>query len=170
VVVQNDADLAQSSRRALVWTFKSSFVDYIARMNDGLVIASDEATRRADGAFVFPGSASPRSTSAKLCFNGNAEFSGHFGMLYISISNPCVEERSNGLFLSIDDSETAGERIDFALLADHVRHDTSVEFEKVTLTHAGADVFFDNYPAGTELDPLVIEGLSTPASHETRSI
>jgi hypothetical protein len=83
----------------LRWALKRSFLDYIARAPGGAGSLSDGAVATELKEIVFgPDLRDPPEATEGifLAFRGTVTFTGHFGMLFVRISNPWVtiqEER-----------------------------------------------------------------------------
>lgn len=142
------------SRTGLLWSIKGSFVSYIESMPDGEIATTDGA-QRTDHGFFYP----QADASTPLEFNGSVHFTGHHGLLAVSIETPRLRCGLEGWSLEIRDPFAPDGWLRF------------VEFESMTLreddrlrppdggdlprlSEDGADLFFDQYAPGTPLDAL----------------
>ena len=141
----------------LVWSIKASFVEYVERMSDGAVTASGGASRRPDGAFQFP--LDPASSQGSdLAFRGSVRFTGHFGMLMVSFTDPVILRSDGELHLTVADDEVADDRLDVLALGAGERTADGLVFSNPQLTRNGAELFFDNYRPGAAFDPVLVVG------------
>ncbi|GAA1407696.1 HtaA domain-containing protein [Oerskovia paurometabola] len=154
----------------LQWGVKESFRTYITGgIAKGGAVASAGATVK-DGTFDFRqtgGSWKPGTLLGTAEYGGTVTFSGHDGLLNLTLSNPTVDVTSPGKGTLVVDVRSANldgttfdaKRVRFASLALNgaIEHESgSVTYVNVatTLTDAGSKAFSGFYPAGTELDPL----------------
>lgn len=70
----------------LLWSIKRSFAAYVARLPDGR-LSLDDGARPADGDRLF--FALP-AEAQDLSFGGVVRFTGHFGMLSVTIARPSL--------------------------------------------------------------------------------
>ncbi|MFJ2299133.1 HtaA domain-containing protein [Oerskovia paurometabola] len=155
---------------SLQWGVKESFRTYITGgIAKGGAVASAGATVK-DGTFDFRqtgGSWKPGTLLGTAEYGGTVTFSGHDGLLNLTLSNPTVDVTSPGKGTLVVDVRSANldgttfdaKRVRFASLALNgaIEHESgSVTYVNVatTLTDAGSKAFSGFYPAGTELDPL----------------
>lgn len=127
----------------LRWAVKTSLVGYVRGMSDGAVVVAG-GVREADGGFVFPGEGHR--------FSGSVTFTGHGGMMRVSLADPALVDRAGTWVLEIADPDDDGVRLPFATVA---AFDGSTG-TRVALTADGADLFFGPYEAGTPLEDLRI--------------
>lgn len=149
----------------LCWAFQRSFVDYVARLPDGRIAAADGAEILGDGTFAFPaveaadetpGEAtasrgSATSTHGIRRFAGSISFTGHHGMMAVTISAPALlpdTEPGGAELLMIDDPFEPGQRMALATVAP--------SSAAPRLTEQGADLFLGTYPQGMALEPIVL--------------
>jgi hypothetical protein len=165
------AQAATVSGGYLDWGLKQSFRNYISGpIAHGTITTSEGATKNADGTFRFPtatGSADADADTAELAFAGKVEFTGHDGLLYMTIEDIRVTFTGSGGKLVADVASkpltpgqtiTTYDDVEFATLADT---DLTAGTNTVTgtgigatLTAAGSPAFAGFYPAGTALDPV----------------
>ena len=150
------------------WGVKSSFAAYITGS-----IANGTITRSGvTGQFTWSGgtgSANPAAALAIVNYGGTVSFSGHDGLLQLTIANPTIQITgpSSALLLldvtskSLDSGETTRRSgVAFATLALGAGSNGStadrIAYTGVpaTLTAGGATVFAGFYPAGTALDAV----------------
>jgi LPXTG-motif cell wall-anchored protein len=172
------AQAATVSGGHLDWGLKQSFRNYISGpIAHGTITTSEGATRNADGTFRFPsatGSGDAGADTAALAFTGKVEFTGHDGLLFMTIEDIRVALTGSGGTLVADvvsKSLPAGELttyddVEFATLADT---DLTAATSTVTgtgigatLTEEGSPAFAGFYAAGTALDPLSFSVTTVP--------
>ncbi|MBD7950097.1 HtaA domain-containing protein [Oerskovia rustica] len=155
----------------LQWGVKESFRSYITGSTaKGGAVASAGASIK-DGTFDFRqtgGSWKAGSLLGTAEYGGTVTFSGHDGLLNLTLSNPTVEVSSalHGTLVvdvrsaNLDGTTFEAKRVPFASLALNngaIEHESgSVTYVNVatTLTEAGSTAFSGFYPAGTPLDPI----------------
>lgn len=143
----------------LRWGVKNSFVAYVEKMRDGAVFVADGATRLDDGAFYFPFQDETHTERGSVRrFLGAVHFTGHSGMLAVNLSGIEVTETSAGAVLSIADELSPQGRLTLVQLGEAEEGVTSsgVTYPAPVLTDEGADLFFENYPAGTAFDAVTL--------------
>ncbi len=147
----------------LTWGVKASFRGYVQAAG-GSISLSDGAAHAEDGAFIFKASpggdlaiSSDGEATGAMRFQGTVTFEAHGGMLKSTITELGIEVGDDGLVLTALEGPMNTGRCIIAQL-----HSIEVsERETVTL---GAQISIDgmyqiadNYPPGTELDPLNLE-------------
>ncbi|MHA7134775.1 HtaA domain-containing protein [Oerskovia turbata] len=158
-------------RGSLQWGVKESFRSYITgSIAKGGVVASGGASIKGES-FDFQqvgGSWQPGSLLGSAEYGGTVTFSGHDGLLNLTLTRPTVEITSAGRGVLVVDVRSANldgttfdaQRVPFADLAlgngDILQGDGSIAYVNVatTLTAAGSQAFSGFYPAGTALDPV----------------
>jgi Htaa protein len=162
----------------LDWGVKQSFRGYIAGpIAHGTITTSDGATKNADGTFRFPagtpGTVDAGADTADLAFTGKVEFTGHDGLLHMTIEDIRLSLTGSGGTLVADvvsKSLSSGELttyddVEFATLADTDLTGTDTVTGTnlgATLTDDGSPAFAGFYPAGTALDPLSFSVTTAP--------
>ncbi|MCS4484385.1 HtaA domain-containing protein [Gleimia sp. 6138-11-ORH1] len=166
----------------LHWGLKQSFRSYVkGPIAGGNWTVSDGVT----GEFVFPlvpGTTIDPKDYSKIDFAGKVHFTGHKGLLDLTISNPTLQKVNGNWELVATvasapfDKANVGKvlsggfrnapnapvptRIVIANLSapviSKVDSANQITFNEVTLTAAGAKAFSDFYPAGQKLDPLTV--------------
>ena len=147
----------------LSWGVKASFRNYVEAVG-GSVHLSDGATRAADGSFVFravPGGdltiAADGSVSGELRFQGTITFDAHGGMLKATLAELGLEVGSDGLVLTALEAPVNRDRCVIAKLSIiDLAPDGDVTLS-AEITLDGMYQIADNYPPGTELDPLRLD-------------
>lgn len=134
----------------LAWSIHSQFRDYIARLPDGAVSALDGAELLDTGEAFFPLDAR-HTTDQRLCFTGTLQFSGHRGMLAVTVRQPWLEMVEETSVMRIVDPFDPNLRME--LVAVDMDADGSGE---TRLTEAGTDLFMGNYRADIAFDPVRI--------------
>ena len=151
------------SFKTLTWGVKASFRSYVEAAG-GSVELSDGATRTEDGSFVF--TALPDgdlnieadgSATGAMRFRGTVIFEAHGGMLKVSLTELGLEAGEEGLVLTVPEAPLNRDRCAIAKLTmlDSVAGDALLLGAEITLE--GMYQIADNYPPGTELDPVRIE-------------
>lgn len=153
----SDFDPATAER--LRWAIRSSFVDYIAALEDGVI----EGARDETGAFVFaaegiPAPAGEQSTGAaegSARFGGTVSLRGHAGALSLTIADPWVSVEHGRGALSVRVAD--GRRIELVTLAGAADTATGVRFDDVELTIDGAGLFDGNYRPFARFAPVDLD-------------
>lgn len=133
----------------LAWGMHAPFREYIRRMSDGAMAALGDAETLSSTETFFPLDAQS-STADVLRFTGILQFTGHQGMLAVSIQDPWLERGAEATMVTIVDPFDGRARMEFATAEIHD------DVASTRLTEAGTDVFMGNYPENTALDPLRI--------------
>jgi len=144
----------------LTWGVKASFRNYVEAA-EGSITLSDGATRAVDGAFVFAAEpngnlviATDGSATGAMRFRGTVTFEAYGGMLKSTLKELAIEASEDGLVLTVLDGPMNKRRCTVAEL-DLIENDSgnSVTMNS-KITMDGMYQIADNYPPGTELDPL----------------
>lgn len=160
----------QLSTGSLQWGLKSSFRSYIRSgiakgswtLNDASYNGNAFSFNAASGVF------DPATNTGNYGFTGGVHFTGHGGVLDLTISNLRISQTSataGVLIADVVSSDMSGKRtqsaaVEFATLdlsglsAD--ANNVSVAAAPATLTAAGATAFAGFYSAGTALDPVTL--------------
>ena len=136
---------------------KTSFVRYVRTIAAGECEAVDGAQESSDGTYTFPLSEASESAGGwVLSFAGSVRFRAHHGFLDVDLREPVLTLTSDGAELSIATAEGGRVLIATADPAAPVRPASPVRWEGLVprLTEAGAAVFGNVYPPGSELAPL----------------
>lgn len=147
----------------LSWGVKASFRSYVEAAG-GTIDLSDGATRADDGSFVFravPGGdlniASDRSATGAMRFQGKITFDAHGGMLKATLTELGLEVGTDGLVLTALEAPLNRDRCAIARLrVVEIGPDDAVTLG-AEITLDGMYQIADNYPPGTELDPLRLD-------------
>jgi hypothetical protein len=147
----------------LTWGVKASFRSYVEAAG-GSTVLSDGATRAKDGAFVFAAEpdgdlaiASDGSASGTMRFLGTVTFEAHGGMLKTMLTELGIETGTDGLVLTARDTQLGRDRCVIAELGPaEVGPDGEITLG-AQITLDGSYQIADNYPPGTELDPLRLD-------------
>jgi len=145
---------------SLSWEISSSFAQYVVGSTAKGSIAVTDGATRSGGLFQFgqaTGSTYDTSTgTGTVTYAGSVRFTGHGGILDVTIANPQVRITSpDAATLSVT---SAGMRVDFATLdlsaAVRVTANGTVTYSKApaALTAAGRSQVFQGYT--TALDPV----------------
>ena len=144
----------------LTWGVKASFRSYVEAAG-GTISLSGGATRSGDGSFVFeavPGGdlaiAADGSATGATRFQGTLNFDAHGGMLKIELTGLGVEAGIDGLVLTALQAPMNKDRCAVAKLGPvEVGADGTLTIRS-KITMDGMYQIADNYPPGTELDPV----------------
>ena len=146
--------------KSLIWGVKASFRGYVEAAGGSITLA-DGARQREDGTFEFPASPDSQlnitadgSATGSARFEGTVSFEAHGGMLKSTLSEIGVEVGSEGLVLTALDTQMNQGRCAIATLQpteSHAGHTLSLTAQ---ITMDGMYQIADNYPPGTELDPV----------------
>lgn len=147
----------------LSWGVKASFRSYIEAAG-GSIDLSDGATRAEDGTFVFnavPGGdlaiAPDGSASGAMRFEGTITFDAHGGMLKSTLTELGLESGADGLVLTALQAPLNRDRCAIAKLSPvDVGPDDAITLG-AQITLDGMYQIADNYPPGTELDPVRLD-------------
>ncbi len=148
----------------LTWGVKASFRSYVEGAG-GAVSVSDGATRTEDGAFVFaavPGGdltiAADGSASGAIRFQGTVTFEAHGGMLNSTLAEIGLEvDAEQGLVLTVLQAPMNTDRCAIATLKVVEAGPGEAVTLGAQITFDGMYQIADNYPAGTELDPVRLD-------------
>lgn len=174
----------------LDWGVKASFRSYIrGPIAKGTVATSAGATTGPDGTFRFgpaAGTVAADGSAADVRAGGTVAFSGHGGLLELSISNPevvvsgtsgtlvadvvskALEGASAGLPVTYTDVDLATLDLTGKSLTP-VGGRVTLADVPATLTEEGAPAFADFYAPGTALDPLTLSAAyATPVTYSPR--
>ncbi|MEV5070470.1 HtaA domain-containing protein [Microbacterium sp. LMI12-1-1.1] len=145
---------------SLSWAIASSFASYITGdIAHGSIAVTGGATR-AGGVFQFgqaTGSTYDAATgTGAVSYNGSVRFTGHSGVLDVTIANPQVRVSSANsatLYVTSGGSQVAFATLDLSAAVRSTANST-VTYSRVpaTLTASGRSQVFQGYT--TELDPL----------------
>ncbi|MCY1158061.1 MAG: hypothetical protein MOP51_1083 [Citricoccus sp.] len=147
----------------LLWAFHEGFAAYVARLADGRVDVDGGAVLQPDGRVLFP--VAPDRPA--LHGTGAVHFTGHHGLLAVTLANPAVLGTGSSAVLAIDDPFTPGERLAFARLGEPASGRAAC-YPVPHLTEEGADLFLGHYREGTPLAPLQILPTTAPADQDAR--
>lgn len=188
---------AQATERAectitggqLSWGIKESFRSYISgTIANGSWETSDGASY-ATPLFDFSGGTGtydPATESGTVNFSGSVHFTGHDGILDLTIANPTIEFDGAGeaaLLVDMRSTNMEGEqaidekqvwlgKITGARLTAAGEKSAAFKDAPTTLTDSGAAAFAGFYKAGQELDPVTVqlgvsEGCTLAAGEDT---
>lgn len=156
----------------LFWGVKESFRAYISGS-----IANGEWETSDGAAYETPefiwtdgtGSFDPETGTGSVSFTGTVHFTGHDGVLDLTLANPTVEFEGGGTAALLLDArstdmegevavDTAQEWVGEIALGDLTPADGVLDLadQPTTLTNSGAAAFAGFYEAGVELDPVNI--------------
>ena len=143
----------------LTWGVKASFRNYVEAA-EGTIEVSDGASRTEEGTFVFaalPGGdleISADGATGSMHFKGAVTFEAHGGMLNSTLTGLAVEASDEGLVISVVDMPVGQDRCAIATL-EVIESGEQVTFSS-QITMDGMYQIADNYPPGTELDPVLL--------------
>ncbi|PRI10266.1 HtaA domain-containing protein [Leucobacter massiliensis] len=157
----------------LVWGVKESFRSYISgSIANGSWETSDGAEYETP-AFSFTGASGeidPETGTGSVSFAGTVHFTGHEGVLDLTLANPTVEFEGDGtaaLLLDARSTDVEGEVtvdaeqewVGEVTVADPLAPQGGalrLSDLPTSLTNSGAKAFAGFYEAGAELDPLTL--------------
>ena len=144
----------------LHWSVKDSLIAYISRLEDGVVEALEPATRTETGfTFVLNEVASdfnPETHTGVLQFLGTAHFTGHWGMMNITIKDPRIELTSGHGVLSIAQGGILTPEAHVPFVNVNVVPGSHPLMLTAALTAEGRGVMGEQYTVGQELSPLTL--------------
>jgi len=147
----------------LTWGVKASFRNYVEAA-EGSISVSDGATRAEDGSFVLtalPGGdltiASDGSATGAMRFQGTITFEAHGGMLKSTLSDVGLEASDEGLVITVLDAPMNKDRCAIAKLGPIEGDSKDAITLRAEITTDGMYQIADNYPPGTELDPVRLD-------------
>lgn len=155
-----EPDEAPVAESTLCWAFQRSFVDYVARLPDGRIAAADGAEVLDDGSFAFPAAEAAEEATGARRFAGSISFTGHHGMMAVTISAPALlpgARADSPALLTIEDPFEPGQRMALATVAP--------DAAAPRLTEQGADLFQGIYPQGMALEPLLLDRPTPTHTH-----
>lgn len=137
----------------LHWGVKSSFVDYIASLRDG-VIQADEGAEVSETEFTFEFDELEESDDAlNIRFNGRLAMAGHGGFLWVMFAYPRVQILAAGAILTVRDTRHDQQHLPFATLSAPRVADETI-FVEASLHPDATWVFENRYATGSLLDPI----------------
>lgn len=147
-------------QHVLRWGLKTRFLDYVGRLPDSAVTATEGATF-ADGVFTFSPKANdlpgafhdPGMKDRTFLFKGEISLTGHHGMQLLKFSDPAIVigEHGAGVWISWED-----ERLPLAEAGPPVHGVDGSLHLTPHLTTDGSDLFLGSYSPGEPLDALDI--------------
>ena len=147
----------------LVWGVKASFRSYVEAAGGSSTLA-DGATSTEDGSFVFmavPGGdlaiAPDGSATGAMRFQGSVSFEAHGGMLKTTLAELGIEAGPDGLVLTVLEYPQNEARCAIAQLGPVEIGEGNAMTLRTEITFDGMYQIADNYPPGTELDPLLLD-------------
>ena len=144
----------------LHWSVKDSLIAYISRLEDGVVEALEPATRTETGfTFILNEVASDFNTETHtgvLQFLGTAHFTGHWGMMNITIKDPRIELTSGHGVLSIAQGGILSPEAHVPFVNVNVVPGSHPLMLTTALTAEGRGVMGEQYTVGQELSPLTV--------------
>ncbi len=148
--------------KTLTWGVKESFRRYVEAAGGSITLA-DGATRSDDGGICFsavPGGdlsiAPDGSATGSMRFTGSVTFDAHGGMLKSTLTELGLDATDEGLMLTVLEAPMNQERCGIARLVPPVVVDGDRITLKSEITMDGMYQIADNYPPGTELDPVTL--------------
>lgn len=170
----NTAASCEITGGTLTWGVKESFRSYISgSIANGSWETSDGATYETPD-FTWSdakGSIDPATGTGTVSFTGAVHFTGHDGVLDLTIANPTIDFEGDGraaLMLDARSTDTTGEVVvdeDAQWVGDMTVPDPIAPSENAltlsdqgaVLTSEGAKAFAGFYQAGVDLDPINLD-------------
>jgi hypothetical protein len=150
------------SFKKLTWGVKASFRGYVEAAG-GTIKVSDGASQNDEGAIVFtamPGGdlniAMDGTATGAMRFQGSVNFQAHGGMLNSTLAEIGVEAEDGELFITVLEAPMNEGRCAVAKLTLLEAGDDGAVCLKSEITMDGMYQIADNYPPGTELDPVTL--------------
>jgi len=147
----------------LTWGVKASFRSYVEAAG-GSITLSDGASRAEDGSFIFtavPGGdlaiAPDGTATGAMRFQGTITFDAHGGMLKSTLAELGLEAGPDGLVLTALEAPMNQSRCAIATLGPVEAGADGAITVGAEITLDGMYQIADNYPPGTELDPLRLD-------------
>ncbi|UBH04920.1 hypothetical protein K8P10_000431 [Leucobacter sp. Psy1] len=172
-VAQEAAAGCEVSGGTLSWGLKESFRSYISG-----TIANGSWETSSGAGYETPnfqwgdasGSIEPETGTGAVSFTGTVHFTGHDGVLDLTLANPTIEFEGDGkaaLLLDAKSTDMEGEVAvdeeqewvgDLTVQSQVVPSDDALELADMPaeLTNSGAGAFVGFYEAGAELDPVSV--------------
>jgi hypothetical protein len=183
-VAQTSDQVCEISGGTLTWGVKESFRAYIS---GSIANGSWETTDGADyetPEFAWSdgtGSYDPATGTGSVSFTGTVHFTGHDGVLDLTLANPTIEFEGGGsaaLLLDARSNDMEGEVAvdaqqewvgEIDLGADPAVTDGRIDAAELptTLTNSGAAAFAGFYQAGVDLDPVSLALVTDGCAAET---
>jgi hypothetical protein len=142
----------------LHWSVKDSLIAYISGLEDGTLEALEPATKTDSGfSFTLNDVASDfnvETHTGVLQFLGTAHFTGHWGMMNITIKDPRVELTSGHGVLSIAQGGILSPEAHVPFVNLNVIPGSHPLMLTAALTTEGRGVMGEQYSVGQELSPL----------------
>jgi hypothetical protein len=158
--------LPRTALHGLSWPVKQSFARYVAASPGGRIVLSDGATVVPGWDLVFaPAQADfdAATGDGELTFSGSVRYTGHFGVLDVTLRDPVLQLTAGTGTLDVGVGE--GRRVLATVSctsSSGIGDETVWESLTVTLAPPGVDLFAGVYAEGTPLDPFCAR-LSTRA-------
>ena len=148
------------STSGMQWSVKDSLVAYISGLEDGKLEALEPATRTESGfSFALNEVASDFNVdfqSGVLQFQGTAHFTGHWGMMNITIKDPRIEMTLGQGLLSIAQGGILSPEVHVPFAQVNVVPGSQPLKFTTRLTAEGRGVLGEQYTVGQELSPLTL--------------
>lgn len=151
------------SFKTLTWGVKASFRNYVEGAG-GSITTEDGASRNDDGTVVFtaiPGGdltiAPDGSASGAMRFQGSVTFDAHGGMLKATLTELGLEAGGDGLVLTVLEAPMNKGRCEIAKINRVEAGPNDALTLGTEITIDGMYQIADNYPPGTELDPVRLD-------------
>lgn len=144
----------------LRWSVRGTFLRYVSALPGGRMHVSEGASL-SEGRFSFPeGTTTPEIRR----FTGRVAFSGHFGLLSVTIADPWLDWSTDICILTIADPERGRLPLATCLMASDPTTRAGLGRE-VRLTEDGVALFGGSYAVGEPLDAFTIHpgGSAAPA-------
>jgi len=149
--------------KKLTWGVKRSLRDYVEAAG-GTIDISEGVSRNDSGEFVFEAQTGGNFSvslsghaSGSTIFRGAVEFVAHGGMLKATIAELGVESGPEGPVLTMLEGPANENRCVVAKLIPLLDNSSESVTFKSEITLDGMFQIADNYPPGTEMDPVSIE-------------
>ena len=172
-VAQETAAGCEVSGGTLSWGLKESFRSYISGSIANGTWETSEGAEYETPNFQWGGASGnidPETGTGAVSFTGTVHFTGHDGVLDLTLANPTIEFEGDGkaaLLLDAKSTDMEGELAvdeqqewvgDLTVESEVVPSDDALELADMPaeLTNSGAGAFAGFYEAGVELDPVSV--------------
>lgn len=143
----------------LIWPVRLSFVQYISSLPDGQAVLSHGARVTPGVGITFPladADVDASTGNAVVRFSGEVRFTGHHGLLSVTIADPRLQVTNGEGHLSVASRQGHQHLANCSVTFDPRAGGGRWSATEVKLTEWGAGVFGDVYAVGEEMDPFTV--------------
>lgn len=151
----SDTVPADTAAFGLTWGVKASFMGYISGLQDGSIVLSEGATLTPAGTVHFPFAQTHETDGAQwIRTTGAVAFSGHYGMLAVTLRNLALRVTPEGATLLTEQDNGFYPIADVALPEPDESAEAFVWDAAAVALNDKGEAYFSQYPAGTAMDAL----------------